>query len=185
LPFTLEAAFQLPAQLREVQEITVNEKRIRSTFLLNGDKGWINRDGKTTGLPPNLLEELREAANLGRIIRLVPLLDAAEYRLSLVPARTPASGRLIGVQVTSKGFRDVVVYFSKDTGLLSIIERRTVDGTGREVAEERSLADYQRVQGILTARKISVRRAGESFMDAEVTAIQYFEKLDESMFLHF
>src|SRR5262249_25952154 len=154
---------------------SLHGQQIRTSFLINGNKGWLNRQGKTNELPAQLSQELREAVNLLRATHLASLLDPGEYQMSTLPEQMIDGQRTAGVRIVSPGYRDMNLFFSADTGLLAKVERRTIDGQGREVVEERFLMDYQPVQGILTPRKVLVKRSGEKFIEAQVTEMRYLE----------
>jgi hypothetical protein len=89
----------------------------------------------------------------------------------------------VGVKVSSKGHRDVDLYFSKKTGLL--VKWETIvkeDGSDKEVTQESFASDYKDVQGTKQAYKFVVKRAGKLFVEGEATSIEMFDKLDANLF---
>ena len=89
----------------------------------------------------------------------------------------------MGVKVSSKGHRDVDLYFDKETGLLVKTEGRVKDDmSGQEVTEESFHSEYKEVQGTKQAHKFVVKRNGKLFMEGEATGVELSEKLDASTF---
>ena len=107
----------------------------------------------------------------GKAFRLAPL---GEVNIDKRPAR--------GVWVSSKGHRDVNLYFDKETGLLVKTETRVKDDNDQEVTEETFLGDYKEVQGTKQATKLTVKRDGELYLESEVTDYRLAEKLDDRVF---
>ena len=89
----------------------------------------------------------------------------------------------LGVKVSSKGHRDVDLYFDKETGLLVKTETRVkMDGSDVEVQEESFASEYKEVQGTKQAMKFTVKRDGKLFVEGEATELTLSEKLDASTF---
>ena len=89
----------------------------------------------------------------------------------------------VGIRVAAPGHKDVSLYFDKQTGLLVKITRQALDAqTGQEVSEERIIQEYQDVNGLKTAKKVLINRDGKKFLEAEVTDVQFLEKVDDSTF---
>src|SRR5437764_1190135 len=84
-----------------------------------------------------------------------------EANLAKRPAR--------GVTVSSKGRRDVNLYFDKVSGLLVKSECRVEDDNGQEVTEETLLDDYKEVQGTKQAMKLTIKRDGNLYLECEIT----------------
>jgi hypothetical protein len=126
---------------------------------------------------------MKQAANLIQINRLIPLKDAKVYTLSLLGESTVNEKPAVGVKVTRKDYRDINLYFDKNTGLLAKIERQALDSmTQQEVAEERIIVEYQEVDGQKVAKKVLVNRDGKKFTEAEVLEYKPSAKVEESDF---
>ena len=183
LPFTQEITFQLPNQFREVMELEAGGQKVLVVTVFNGEKGWLEVTGKPQELDEKLLTELKEAGHLLRTSRLTALLDDKECKLSPL-GEAKVNGRpAVGVRVECKGFRDLSLYFDKDTGLLAKSERRALDATtGQEVTEERIVIEYQKVEGMQSPKKVLINRDGKKFMEAEVLEVKLLEKVDPQTF---
>jgi hypothetical protein len=89
----------------------------------------------------------------------------------------------VGVKVSSKGHRDVTLYFDKGSGLLVKTERRALDPKSKqEVPEERVISDYRDLDGLQSPRKAVVTMDGKKVMEAEATEVKFLDKLDDSVF---
>jgi hypothetical protein len=134
-------------------------------------------------LPEKVLEELKEASYAIKAARLVPLLTDPMYTLSALGEVKVNDKPAVGVKVSSKGHRDISLYFDKDTGLLAKTESRKLDGqTMQEVDEERIVTEYQDVDGQKAAKKLVVNHDGKKFMELEVSDIKFLDKVDDSEF---
>jgi hypothetical protein len=179
--FTGEFAAQGPDRYKLDIEAEADGQKFRLVQVLNGDKGWVKLDDDTEELDKEDLAEVKEEAYGEWVATLVPLKDKAfvlaplgEVNIDKRPAR--------GVTVSSKGHRDVNLYFDKETGLLVKTETRVKDDGGQEVTEETFLGEYKEVQGTKQATKFTVKRDGKLYLESEVTDYQLAEKLDDSVF---
>jgi hypothetical protein len=70
------------------------------------------------------------------------------------------------VLATSKGQRDIRLFFDKKTGLLVKIERQAFDdATKKEVPQEEIFSDFKDVAGLQTPMKQVWRRAGKNVLE--------------------
>jgi hypothetical protein len=53
---------------------------------------------------------------------------------------------------------------------------------GKEYMAETFYSDYKKVDGLLIAHKLLIKRDGNKYVDAEVTEVKVSEKLDDSVF---
>ena len=89
----------------------------------------------------------------------------------------------LGIRVSSKGHRDVNLYFDKAKGLLVKVETRDVDLlTGQEVTTEKIMSDYKEVGGLLRPSKVRVLRDGKKLMDLEMEEVKLVDKFDKEFF---
>jgi len=182
IPFSQEAIYQLPKQLKEVQELYINGQKRTVIVVLDGARGWISNNGQTAPLTDELLRELTEAAYLLRVTRLAPLADRSFELSDLGDAEV--NGRpATGVRVSSRGHRDLSLYFDVESSLLVKVQRRTRDAaTMKEVTEERVYSDFREIDGIQTPQKTIVYRDGKRFMVGTVRQVNFLEKVSEDTF---
>jgi hypothetical protein len=180
--FTQETFYQWPDQFKGVLALEGGGKKLTITTVSSGDKGWVNFAGRTKELEDRALDEANEERNLANIGRLTSLSDRT-FELAALAEVTMTGRPTVGVKVMSRGYRDVSLYFDKNTGLLVMTQRYGVDASsGKEFREEKVLSDYRDVDGLKSPRRVVIYRDGKTYMEVEVTGVKYLEKLDESVF---
>lgn len=179
--FTQEIQIQLPGKFKESMDLSIMGQNITIQTVFDGKQGWVSAAGQTMDAKDVLLTELQEAGhmiNLG----LTKILKEKTVELSLLGEVKVNDRPALGIKVASKGHRDVNMYFDKENGLVAKIERRTVDMTGKEVNEERIITEYQDVDGLKMAKKVSVLHDGKMFVEAEVEEVKLVDNIDDSEF---
>jgi hypothetical protein len=132
----------------------------------------------------DLLELMRDAMYTLRLTQQVFSLKDKEFELAPLGEIKVNDKPAVGIKVSSKGKKDVSMYFDKESGLMSKFDHRTKDAqTGQEVAEERIILEYQDVDGMKSAKKVLVNRDGKKFTEAEVLEVKLLDKVDDSEFV--
>lgn len=153
------------------------------TTLFNGQKVLIDVNGKEIKLDQKkLLAEVQEQIHAERIVGLLffkkkgfEVAPLGEVKVDGQPA--------LGIRVSSKGHRDVNLYFDKAKGLLVKVETRDVDlMSGQEVTTEKILSDYKEAGGLLRPSKVRVLRDGKKLMDMDVEEVTLVDKFDKEFF---
>jgi hypothetical protein len=183
LNFTQEVTTMQPDKVKEALELEVMGQKIPIVSVFNGSKGSITANGQEIPLNDTIRNELKEASNSMQIARLTPLLKGEPYTLSPVGEAQVNGKPAVGVRISNKGYRDVTLYFDKESGLMVKAERRGIDpNSGQEYSEERIITEYQTVEGMPAAKKVVVNRDGKKFMDVDVLEVKYLESVDENEF---
>jgi hypothetical protein len=148
----------------------------------DGKDGWVKANGMDVPVEDKVLAELQEASFQTKFGRMTFLKDKSIELTAL--AETKLDGKtLVGVKVASKGRRDFEMYFDKESGLLTKVEKLALDPTtGTEVKEERIVKEYQEVDGIKVAKKLLVNRDGKKFLEMEVEEVKFLDKVEDSTF---
>jgi outer membrane lipoprotein-sorting protein len=154
------------------------------TIVINGDKGWLKTGEGTMELPKDQLDEHREGRHARYITTLLPVVQDPGYTLATLKETTVGSKPALGVKVSSKGHRDVSLYFDKESGLLVKSEWRAKDleGGGKDVQQEAFYSNYKDVEGVKLPMKLLVMRDGRKYVEAEHFDVRCVEKLDDKMF---
>jgi hypothetical protein len=181
--FTADWQLQWPAQQKFVVEVTVNGMNFQIMQVLNGDKGWQKLTGaETTPFTKDELAENQHKVYTSYLQTLVPLVKDKAIKISLLGEVKVNDKATVGVCVTSKGQRDVNLYFDKTTHLLLKAESRISD-QGNEVNEETLFSDYKAVDGVQQAHKLIVMRDGKRFVEADLSEVRGLtQPLDASIF---
>jgi hypothetical protein len=187
LQFTQEVVTMLPNKFKDVLELSANGKTSTRTLWFNGDKFAIEQDGNEIKIDDDKTKEVKErlldAAYMGKVSRLLPLVKEKGFEMSLVGEEKVEDKPAIGVLVKSKGHKDITLYFDKETSLLAKVQFRTVkEGTKKEETEERIVVAYEKENGQPFPKKIVIKHDGEKFVEAEVVERKMLEKIDDSEF---
>ena len=178
-----ETTMTQPGCFRSELTLTVGQKEFTFVDVLNGDKGWASRQGKTQELSKEEVGRLRRLLSTGKLQRLVDLRDK-EYQLSHV-GEIKVDGRpAVGVLVEREGERPVNLYFDKESWLLVKVEFRAHGPMGekQEVLVEVYPRDYKKVGDILVAHKTDIHRDGKLYQEKELVEYAPAEKLDDANF---
>jgi hypothetical protein len=182
LPFTIEDTWQMPNRYKTESSFQLMGKKFTQTQVIDGDKGWIQADGQVQDMPTDALAEMKEQKYAEDLDRL-GLLNDKDIELSLLDEIKVGKKPALGLLVKSKGHRDVKLYFDKASGLLVKREQQVLDpSSGKEVKQEVVFSDYQEKDGLTHYKKIVAFRDGKKVIEAKVTEIQFFEKLDPKVF---
>ncbi len=175
VPYTGTYALQWPDKFKmEIQGVF--------TIVVNGDKGWTNANGSTQEMSKEQLEEQKQGLYNGWVATLVPLKDKA-YKVSFLGESKVGDRQALGVKVARKDHYDVNLYFDKETSLLVKSSTRLKEAmSGQEVEQEASYSEFKEVAGVKIPMKVSIKRDGKQFVEAENSDIKLAEKLDDSVF---
>jgi outer membrane lipoprotein-sorting protein len=183
--YTEETSFMLPDKFRSNLELDVNGMKVKIITIANGDKISIDANGTEVPITDAIKKSLEEARYVMKVARLSNLLKDKAAELTALGEVKVEGKPAVGVRVTSKGHKDISMYFDKETHLLAKMEYRSVDAqSGKEVTEERIVLEYQKKDdnGFVLPKKVLVKRDGEKFTEADVSEAKYLEKLDDSVF---
>jgi hypothetical protein len=180
--FVQEVIAMPPSRVKQTLELEVNGKKETLITVFNGDSGWLSANGKTIDMDGKTLAQLREGTHLMRVERLVSLRENG-FQLSMAGEGLVNGRPAVGLKVSCKGYRDIFLYFEKETKLLSKVERWVVDpATGKDVGEEQYLSNFLEVDGIGSPTKTVIYRDSRKYLEADVTEIKHLEKPDNRIF---
>jgi hypothetical protein len=186
--FSQESAFMLPDKFKEILDFELAGKKVHVATIVNGDKISIEPsvDGQVTAveITDKIKEAVKEQEYMMKASRLVALLKEKEFELAPLGEVKVEGKPAVGVRVSSKGHKDISLFFNKDTNLIVKVERRSADPmSGKEFTEERIVVEYEKTkEGIPLPKKVLVKHDGEKHVDAEVVEAKWLEKLDDSEF---
>jgi hypothetical protein len=179
---TGEVVTQLPRQMRLEVQAEVQGQNVTLLYVVNGDKAWLQVLGKTMPLEGEELKDLKEGLHAEHVQTLVPLLEGKGFTLDALGEARVKGRPAVGVRVSSKGHKDVNLYFDKATGLLTKSERRALDEAKKEVTEETFYSDHKDVDGVKVPMKVVVHHDGKLFLEMEMTEHRFLDRIDESEF---
>lgn len=182
LPFTHELYYQAPGRMRDLLVVEADGKRSTVVYGFDGDSGWIVIDGDPKPLPDAMKTELKEAANVVRLSGLSGVFTPGTEAAAL-PALEVSGRPALGVRLSTKGFRDVALYFDKESGLLVKAEHPVLDSaTKKMIREERFYSGWKDVRGLKVPTHVEIVRDGKKFMVADATEMEVLERLEDTLF---
>lgn len=170
------------SQMKNVVDIEVQGAKLQIATVLSGDKGYRSMMGNVEELEGDSLTEAKEELFAGRVGSLLVLKDPS-YKLSPLGESKVGDRVAQGVKVSHKDHRDVNLYFDKENGLLLKNERRVKDPMmNQEFSQETIYSDYRDVDGVQRAKKMTIKRDGNLYIELEITDYKTLEGLDDSVF---
>jgi hypothetical protein len=183
MPYTATITRQLPRQFKNEMHMEVQGKKTTRTQVINGDQAWVGQTGEMKLQPTNsaVVAEMQEIRHEAYVTLLTPLLDSETYKLTLLDETLVKDKWAFGVNVASNGHKDIQLYFDKASGLLVKIARRTLDTLTMTEHLSEAYRGFKEVDGAQWP-VFEVRRDGQSFAEGEVVGVQFFDRLDDSVF---
>jgi hypothetical protein len=178
---TWQQTWQLPDQVKDVQEVQIQGMKLTKIQVFNREQAWVRMNGQTRELKGEERDKMLEELYPERFDKLYPLKDKG-YDLSPLEEVKIAGRAAVGIKVAAKGHRDVKLYFDKESGLLVKRENQIANEMGKLVALELFYSDYQEVEGLKLYRKIMAYVEGKEYAEVTITAIKFFDKLDGNVF---
>jgi outer membrane lipoprotein-sorting protein len=181
--YTSTISIQHPDKIRFEMSFEVMGMAFTFLQVFDGAKGWVKLNDKTTEMGKEAATEAREQMHARQVTSLLPL-RGKEYKLGTLGEAKVQDKEAVGVLVSRKDFRDVSLWFDKKTGLLLKSETRAKDlqVDNNEYASETYYSDYKEKDGVQHAMKITIKRDGKAYVEAEATEIEVKDKLDAATF---
>jgi hypothetical protein len=177
VPFTSYVAGHLPEKIR--LQIELNRK-VKTTIVLNADRGWQSDGGPAVALFSQRVKELREEAYRWWLTTLVPLTKPG-FTLSTVPDIKVDGEPAVGIKVVSRGHHDTRMYFLKSNGLLVKIECQATEG-GNKVEKEYLYGNHREFDGARLHTRELVKVDGKKFTTFTISEYSFPDKIDPSTF---
>jgi hypothetical protein len=183
LEFTGEWWYQAPDKYRSVLKSRIDQTDVEFISVVNGDKAWQSIAGKSEQLEKEALAHALEQLYHFRIVSLAPLLDKP-FTLAALGESTLQGRPVLGVKVSSKDHAYVLLYFDKESRLLSKMEASTKDASQKfkDVKDETLFTDYRQVGGAQRFFKMKVYRDGGLLMESDFSDQKKLENMDEKLF---
>jgi hypothetical protein len=181
IPYTGDGAMQLPDKSRLALSFDAGGQQFTFVMVFNGDKGWMKINDMAMDMDADRVAEQKESMHVNQVVRLVPLKDKA-FALSPAGESKLDAKTVVGVRVSSKGHRDVNLYFDKDSGLLVKSDTQVKDDAGQEVKQETFYSDYKETDGVKHPTKVVIKRDGMLYIEGENSDWKPAEKLDDQLF---
>jgi hypothetical protein len=180
---TATLAGQLPDKFRAESEAEIDGKAVRQVRIVNGDRGWIQINGKTERMSP----EMVAASKITFYHKSLAwaLLPLREPGLQFTPlGAAVVNGRqAVGIRVVQSGRPAVKMYFDRVTGLPVKTETILRDPkTGKDVTTELTYSDHRNFSGLNLPGRTTTWKDGQYFGHLEVLDFHPEKKLDDKLF---
>ncbi|PYQ03422.1 MAG: hypothetical protein DMF82_13275 [Acidobacteria bacterium] len=147
-------------------------------MILDGDRGWGQRDGPLEPLPEALVAHERDQFYLYYVLRLVPLRSGGFQ----VTALGPDSLGNDGLRVASPGRRDLDLYFDKAARPARLVTSLADPASGKEIVEELRFRGIVEKQGVRWPRRIEITWDGRPYFELDIDEFSPLPRLDPSLF---
>jgi hypothetical protein len=183
IEFTSNGLTDMSGKHKSEVEVEVMGQKIAIVQVFDGQKGWVKLADSTSDLEGDQLKELRNETHSGRVNLLVPLLKDKAFSLTALGEIKVNGKPALGVKVSAKDYRDIQLYFDKETGLVVKSVRQVLDTTTRqEVTQETYLSAFKETAGIKHATRVVIHREGKKFLEAEVVEWKALDQSNASEF---
>jgi hypothetical protein len=183
IDYTLESSTQPPDKIRNEIKGEAMGNAFSFVQVIQGEKGWNSSNGTTEELSDEQLKEAKENLYATWVAQLHPI-TGKEFTLAPLGDVKVGDKEAVGVKVSSKGHRDISLFFDKKTGML--IKRETIVkdlmGGGADATEEVLFLDYKEKDGVQYASKVNINRDGKKYIESEITEYKPSDKLDDKVF---
>ena len=182
--FTQEVAMMQPDKLRESLDLSINGKNVSIVTLVNGSDVSIEANGMAVPITDAIKDVMKDVQYMMGVGRLVNTIKDKSYEFSALGEVKVEDKPAIGVRVSSKGHKDINLFFDKKTGLLAKLEHRSKDlNTGDEFTEERYILEYVKDdEGMQRPKRVLVKRDGKNYLEADIIESKFLESIDDAEF---
>jgi hypothetical protein len=174
--------FAQEGKFKSVTEITFMGQNISQAQGYDGENFWITINGMEYKLDDKAIAEIKEQLYAEQVVDM-SFFKGEGYELSPLGEVKVEDKPAIGIRVSTKGHRDLNLFFDKESGLLVKTESRVLDILSKqEVTEEKVLSDYKKFDELMRPSKISIYHDGKKVIDLEVAEVKIVDKFDASLF---
>ncbi len=162
--YTGDWAIQRPDKMR----VEIKSGDFTFTRVVNGGKVWVKLgDSAMQVEDKDQIAEAKENMYAEWVSSLVPLVKEKGFTLAALGDAKVDGKAAVGVRVSSKGHRDVNLFFDKDKGLLVKAEYVVKDPMAgdKEQTQETLLSNYKEVSGVQKPMKVVINRDGKKYVE--------------------
>ncbi|HEV3025766.1 MAG TPA: hypothetical protein VGX76_25005 [Pirellulales bacterium] len=151
-------------------------------LVLDGDKGWVSFGQGVMELDAENLA--REKRNV--YLQLVPMtllpLTGKDFQVEAAGEAKVGDADANVVKIKAPDGKDFELSLDKTSGLPLRMVAKVTDFTQTEFTQETTYGEYKDFGGIKKATKITTKRDGEPFIEAEIIEFKLLEEVDDKTF---
>ncbi len=183
IPYTAEITTQWPDKQKTAVEAELNGQKLQIVTTVVGDKAWRRQGDDTVEMSKEQAAEQKEGLYAEWLGTLAPLAQGGDFKLTPIGDKKIDNHSTVGVAVTSPNHKEVKLYFDRDTHLLIASERKVTDErSGDEVVQEVLYSDYKDFHGLKHFAKMTIKRGGKKFVEAQITDVKPLQNIDAAVF---
>src|SRR5262249_3562712 len=126
------------------------------------------------------LLKMKEMLYMDRVVHLSTVLKDKGYELSALKEIKVNDRPAVGVKISSKGHKDIGLYFDKENGLLVMTAHREM--YDKEVTQQEHYSNFKEIGGCKRPMKVVAFQDGKKLMEAEVKEIKQLDSVPDSEF---
>jgi hypothetical protein len=177
---TTDGTWQGLNQYRINAEATFDGRTESAKMVINGDKGWA-KHGERVDEAKEELPLIKSGLYAMRAPQLLADFKGKDFKLSHLGEVKVNDKAAVGVGVTHKDFKDISLFFDKESGLPVKCEIHLTDPQGKEVTVEFYYSEFKEMEGIKHPTKMLIKFDGKE-ANMEVSEIKTKDKVEESEF---
>jgi RNA polymerase sigma factor (sigma-70 family) len=152
--------------------------------VVNGNSGWAMNAQKQEEIMDKKLKPYLAMLHAVRFSQKPSALLAKEFKLSHLGELKIGDRDMVGLNVEQEGFRDIGIYFDKQTGLPAKCEFLfpKVPGSMEDMQISLTFSDYKEFDGIKHFTKFAVNVEQQQLTTVELSNIRLLETIDAKQF---
>jgi hypothetical protein len=168
-------------RMRSTAEEESEGNKFTTIMVINGKKGWLK-------IIEMRVIELEGDEVADQKLRSAPLalleLKDSKFKTEAVDDVKVDGKPAAGVKVTGPEGKDFTIYFDKQTGLpvKSVADEPDPESPGQVFTQETYYSDYQDFGGIKQAKKVELKRDGQTYIKMELMDFKVLDKVDDKTF---
>jgi hypothetical protein len=180
----IDGIWQGLSQYRADMDIHDGNQILKGTLVLNGVKGWFKKMDKTEDMPEGLAPFIQNFFYAARMPQLLPALTEPGYTLAPLGEVKIGDKTAVGVTVSHKDFKDVSLFFDKESGFPIKSEIRLMEPRrDNETTIECHYGDYKDFDGVKLCGTITVKMSNENHeFKLELSELKAANKLPDDRF---
>jgi hypothetical protein len=182
LELVLAATWKDTDKLHLDADVNEGGQMHKAVFVINADKGWMKRDGgEAMDAPPGVTEAVLSVVHAVRMPQLLSALRGDAYKLAPVGEAQVNGKPAVGISVSRDGYKQINLYFDKETGLPAKCETTIMEPGGGERKFEFTFTDYKELAGVKHPAKIEIKTNDDTFT-GEMSELKAEEKVEDTLF---
>ncbi len=157
LTATFEGSWRGLDHYRIEAEISHGGQNATAVIVISGNQGWAKFAEKDDNPPDEVIGAIKNALYAMRTPQFLVSLTGAAYKLSPTGEDKVGDKPVLGVRVSHKDFKDVSLFFDKESGLLVKSAVQVTVREGKEVPMEFHYVDYKDFDGIKQPSKVTIK----------------------------